>query len=279
MARAPAPVRAAAALSVTLSMALAVSIAAGCATPPSPRPVAGAAARSPPPLKMTGRFSMTHTETVPEDKRDGASGRFELFKAASRPDRQPVSPFGQTIARAEHRVGTPATLQTQDGRVFTGATLDEVFERAIGIRVPAEQAARLARRPLREVVERSPDGRRIRARDGGWDIDRSGDRWDLVWHEGTQRIEVRLLPMSTRAAPPAPQPGAVPAETASLTLSAPAKLNLFLHVTGRRADGYHLLETVFQFIDLADTHRLAVRDDGRDSKARVRWTISRRTST
>lgn len=33
---------------------------------------------------------------------------------------------------------------------------------------------------------------------------------------------------------------------------APAKLNLFLHVTGRRADGYHLLETLFQFIDLCD---------------------------
>ena len=43
---------------------------------------------------------------------------------------------------------------------------------------------------------------------------------------------------------------------------APAKLNLFLHVTGRRADGYHLLETVFQLIDFGDTVRLAVRSDG-----------------
>ena len=33
---------------------------------------------------------------------------------------------------------------------------------------------------------------------------------------------------------------------------APAKLNLFLHVTGRRADGYHEVETLFQLIDLAD---------------------------
>lgn len=38
----------------------------------------------------------------------------------------------------------------------------------------------------------------------------------------------------------------------SLTLNSPAKLNLMLHITGRRADGYHLLETVFQFIDLND---------------------------
>ena len=44
---------------------------------------------------------------------------------------------------------------------------------------------------------------------------------------------------------------------------APAKLNLFLHVVGRRADGYHLLQTVFRFIDLADTLRFEPRHDGR----------------
>ena len=43
---------------------------------------------------------------------------------------------------------------------------------------------------------------------------------------------------------------------------APAKLNLFLHVLGRRADGMHLLQTVFRFIDLQDRVGLAVRDDG-----------------
>lgn len=46
-------------------------------------------------------------------------------------------------------------------------------------------------------------------------------------------------------------------------LPAPAKLNLFLHVTGRRDDGYHLLETVFQLIDLADTVHLARLPHGR----------------
>jgi 4-diphosphocytidyl-2-C-methyl-D-erythritol kinase len=44
---------------------------------------------------------------------------------------------------------------------------------------------------------------------------------------------------------------------------APAKLNLFLHVTGRRPDGYHELQTVFQIIDLADTIGISVRSDGR----------------
>jgi len=44
---------------------------------------------------------------------------------------------------------------------------------------------------------------------------------------------------------------------------APAKLNLFLHVTGRRADGYHELQTLFQLIDLCDTLSIRVTDDGR----------------
>ena len=43
---------------------------------------------------------------------------------------------------------------------------------------------------------------------------------------------------------------------------APAKLNLFLHVTGRRSDGYHLLQTVFQLIDYGDTLHFALRNDG-----------------
>lgn len=43
---------------------------------------------------------------------------------------------------------------------------------------------------------------------------------------------------------------------------APAKLNLFLHVTGRRADGYHLLQSVFRLLDWGDRIRLRVRDDG-----------------
>ncbi|MDG1851757.1 MAG: 4-(cytidine 5'-diphospho)-2-C-methyl-D-erythritol kinase, partial [Gammaproteobacteria bacterium] len=38
-----------------------------------------------------------------------------------------------------------------------------------------------------------------------------------------------------------------------LILPAPAKLNLFLHITGRRADGYHTLQTVFQLLDYGDT--------------------------
>ncbi len=48
----------------------------------------------------------------------------------------------------------------------------------------------------------------------------------------------------------------------TLTLPAPAKLNLWLHIIGRRADGYHELETVFQFLEHGDELSFAVRQDG-----------------
>ncbi|QLC73857.1 4-(cytidine 5'-diphospho)-2-C-methyl-D-erythritol kinase [Pseudomonas sp. LPB0260] len=54
---------------------------------------------------------------------------------------------------------------------------------------------------------------------------------------------------------------AIPA-AAQLTLPAPAKLNLMLHVLGRRADGYHELQTLFQFLDHGDQLGFALRDDG-----------------
>ncbi len=46
-----------------------------------------------------------------------------------------------------------------------------------------------------------------------------------------------------------------------LSLPAPAKLNLFLHITGRRPDGYHTLQTLFQFLDLSDTLEFTRRED------------------
>ena len=48
----------------------------------------------------------------------------------------------------------------------------------------------------------------------------------------------------------------------TLIIPAPAKLNLFLHVTGRRDDGRHLLETLFVALDYGDTIALSLRDDG-----------------
>lgn len=52
-------------------------------------------------------------------------------------------------------------------------------------------------------------------------------------------------------------------ELASLVLPAPAKLNLMLHITGRREDGYHLLQTAFQFLDYSDEVTLMVNQSGK----------------
>ena len=53
-----------------------------------------------------------------------------------------------------------------------------------------------------------------------------------------------------------------PAWTWDSAYPAPAKLNLFLHVVGRRADGYHLLQTLFRFVDYGDTLHFVPREDG-----------------
>ena len=48
-----------------------------------------------------------------------------------------------------------------------------------------------------------------------------------------------------------------------LVMRSPAKINLFVHVTGQRGDGYHLLETVFQFLDFADILKFESIEDNR----------------
>ncbi|MEO8631423.1 MAG: 4-(cytidine 5'-diphospho)-2-C-methyl-D-erythritol kinase, partial [Betaproteobacteria bacterium] len=52
------------------------------------------------------------------------------------------------------------------------------------------------------------------------------------------------------------------ADSDELVCPAPAKLNLFLRVTGRRPDGYHTLQTLFRFVDYGDTLRFRRRSDG-----------------
>ncbi len=55
---------------------------------------------------------------------------------------------------------------------------------------------------------------------------------------------------------------------------APAKLNLFLHVLGRRPDGYHELQTLFQLVDLTDTVGIALRTDGRIERAAASYGVA-----
>lgn len=57
-------------------------------------------------------------------------------------------------------------------------------------------------------------------------------------------------------------------ELRPLVCPAPAKINLALHVVGRRPDGYHLIETVFRLVDFADTLTFTVRADGALTRSR-----------
>ena len=75
---------------------------------------------------------------------------------------------------------------------------------------------------------------------GCWCV--NGGLWNNTWH--TSMIE------------------------SSATWPAPAKLNLMLHITGRRADGYHELQTVFQFVDLCDELRFEITSDGQISRSK-----------
>jgi 4-diphosphocytidyl-2-C-methyl-D-erythritol kinase len=56
-------------------------------------------------------------------------------------------------------------------------------------------------------------------------------------------------------------------------IPAPAKLNLFLHITGRRDDGYHLLQSAFMLIDWCDTLHFNIRSDGIISREDLSWVL------
>jgi len=58
-----------------------------------------------------------------------------------------------------------------------------------------------------------------------------------------------------------------------LVFKSPAKLNLMLHITGRRNDGYHLLQTVFQFIDLYDYLTFEITQDGSITRSGSRTSV------
>jgi 4-diphosphocytidyl-2-C-methyl-D-erythritol kinase len=62
--------------------------------------------------------------------------------------------------------------------------------------------------------------------------------------------------------------------TGTLELLSPAKLNLFLHVIGRREDGYHQLQTLFQLLDYGDTLRFCVRDDQKMTLSPVLFNVA-----
>lgn len=172
-------------------LACAALVVTGCATAPARSPDISALEGAP--FRLAGRFAMTHSERVPEEKNTSATGLFVVERDTRGLSLELSSPLGQAIARASQAVGRPAELRLQDGRVLRAATLDDVFEQAIGIRVPAQRLPDWLAGRFEQVRERNEDGTRLRAVDSGWQIERRDNRWDIVKDDGPRRIEVRLI--------------------------------------------------------------------------------------
>ena len=118
-------------------------------------------------------------------------------------------------------------------------SVDALIEAATGAAIPVGRAVRLAGRP-----------RRTRCPAGSADLSPVGDGRLQAMRESPQPARRPAHRLRTRM-------------KALYDLPAPAKLNLFLHITGRRDDGYHLLQSVFMLIDWCDTLHVELRDDGR----------------
>ena len=128
-------------------------------------------------------------------------------------------------------------------------SVDALIEAATGAADPGRRAVRLAGRPRRT---RCPAGRPTCRQLG----------------DGRLQAHARVA----AAARPTCASSSNARMKALYDLPAPAKLNLFLHITGRRADGYHLLQSVFMLIDWCDTLHFERRGDGAAQPRRPRRT-------
>ena len=170
---------------------------------------------------------------------DGTSGELRLN-----------SPLGTRIASARWSPGS-AVLTDSDGEQRF-VTLDELSRKALGETLPlAALPDWLAGRPWPGAAHHRV-GRRLRAA-------------RLAGSAGAARRGLgrsQALGRACRRAARAARPCAMTLR-ALHDVPAPAKLNLFLHIVGRRADGYHLLQSPFVLIDWADTLQFELRSDGR----------------
>ncbi|MDO4683893.1 MAG: lipoprotein insertase outer membrane protein LolB [Lautropia sp.] len=184
------------------ALMIGAALSGGCTTfqPESPPPPIDISQ----PLFLTGRFSISYTESLPEPKTEHHSGRFLLKKDAQDLGIELYSPFGQTIVRAGQHQGEPAWLETPRHQRFTGQSLEDVLQQAIGIPVPADRLPDWLSDRFQTVLERSDDGSRIRARDRGWQIERTNHRWHLLWHQNTRRLDIRLVLDPVPAQAPTP---------------------------------------------------------------------------
>ena len=157
--------------------------------------------------------------------------------------------------------GEDISIATSRGEKLDGEAARAELERRLGFALPlAELRWWLLGIPAPGEATRQPGCRHRRN-------PRFHAEWLARQHQFA-RGRPRVLAAATahrrtrgRAPETAGRPGSDTLSTHALG-PAPAKLNLMLHVVGRRADGYHELQTVFQLIDLCDRIEIRVRDDG-----------------
>ena len=179
-------------LRLSLSTALAGALLlAGCATTPPaapPKPVDPDR-----PLHLTGRFSFSSTDTLPGSKPQHSSGHFILDRHGDSLGLELVSPFGQTLVRAAQKEGEQAWLETAQHQRYLGTTLEAVLTRAVGIPIPVSRLPQWLNNQFEHIERQENDGRRIKATDGAWQIERDDNRWYLTWHQTTRLLEIRLV--------------------------------------------------------------------------------------
>src|SRR4051812_9217233 len=158
-----------------------------------------------------------------------------------------ATPLGNEVARIESDA-QGATLEQAGGSPQRAPSFAALTQQLLGVTLePAELAAWLHGTPPQAA--------------GGWTVTlderQAAGQVEIARRVTATRgeVTVRLVVDDYRALP---EQALLPGPD----YLAPAKLNLFLHVVGRRPDGYHLLQSAFTLIDRCDTIRLRVRDDG-----------------
>jgi hypothetical protein len=198
----------------------------------------------------SGRLSV-RVEATADKSASNVSADFDLRGDSSRGELRLSSPLGAVLA-ATRWSATEVVLDTGQGPTRY-ADLETLSRDALGEALPLRAFPDwLAGRPVaRRAVGGA--GRRLRAAGVGRVAGRLRGR--------PARSRARGVAEGHRAR--AAGEGRFVSVRAFFDLPAPAKLNLFLHVVGRRADGYHLLQSPFVLIDWADTIHVERLDDGR----------------
>ena len=224
----------------------------GCATTAPVPSVAGRCA-------LSGQLDLAgaHRHSRPMSK--ACRGRIHWQHREQSDELLLTSPLGQGVARIERQRRRCVMLDMPNQPARHAADAESLTRETLGYALPvAGLVWWVQARPAPErafEATRDAAGRLAQLKQDGWVIDYLQYAADMparprklvVAREG---LEIRLVADSWTS-------------RMSHAYPAPAKLNLFLHVVGRRADGYHLLQSVFRLIDRADTVHLELRDDGR----------------